>query len=117
MFIKDRIKTYNIIILSSGTEPNEDIGAAELDRRDRDKGCVMIGCHYIIRRDGMVETGRELDKLGHYKRKYNKDSVYVCLIGKEGNFTESQKLVLEDIKDELRDLYPRAQVLYLAEGD
>lgn len=113
MFIKDRINTNNIIILGSNTEEHEDIGAEELDRRHRDKGCIMIGYHYIIRRDGMVETGRELDKLGHYKRKYNKDSVYVCLIGKEENFTQEQLLVLPDIEDELRDLYPRAKVMNL----
>lgn len=111
MFIKKRIRTNHIVILSSQTGPEEDIGVFELDRKHRDKGCLMVGYHYIIRRDGMVETGRELDRLGHHRRKYNKDSVYVCLIGKDGNFTEEQLAVLPDIEDELKDLYPSADVI------
>ena len=114
MFIKNRINTRNIVIFPSRTKADQDIGASEIDRKDRDKGCAMIGCHYVIRRDGMVETGRELDKMGHYKRRYNKDSVYVCVVGESGNYTEAQKVVLDDIEDELKDLYPRAEITYIA---
>ncbi len=111
MFIKERINTNNIIILASKTPPNENIGADELDRQHRNRGCMMIGYHYVIRRDGLVETGRELDKRGHFRQKYNKDSVYVCLIGKEDNFTEEQLEAMVEITDELRDLYPKATAL------
>lgn len=113
MFIKNRNKTNNIIFLASQTEANEDIGVSELDRKHRDKGCVMVGYHYIIRRDGMVETGRELDKLGHHRRTYNRDSVYVCLIGKGGNFTKEQLEAVQEIEAELTDLYPKAEIIDL----
>ena len=113
MFIKNRTKTNNIIVLTTKTEAKEDIGVRELDRLHRDKGCVMVGFHYIIKRDGMVETGRELDKLGHHRRKYNRDSVYVALVGKDDNLTDEQAVSLDEILEELKDLYPEAEVLEL----
>lgn len=111
MFIKNRIRTDFIIFLSTRTKPDEDIGLKELDRRDRNKGCAMIGSHYILRQDGMVETGRELDKRGHRRRNYNDRAVYVDIVGEDGTFTDAQLEVLPDIEDELRDLYPQAEIL------
>lgn len=112
MFIKQRTKTNHIVILATATGL-EDIGVKELDRQHRDKGCMMVGYHYVIRRDGMVETGRELDRLGHHSRRYNKDSVYVCLVGSDGNFTDEQLNALVEIEKELTDLYPKAETIDL----
>lgn len=111
MFIKKRTNTNHIVILSSKTGPEEDIGITELERQHRDKGCVMVGYHYVIRRDGTIETGRELDRMGHHRRKYNKDSVYVCLIGSDKNFTKAQLAVLPEIEEELLELYPNSQTI------
>lgn len=113
MFIKNRETTNRIVVLTTQTAADEDIGFRELDRKHRNRGSVMCGFHYIIKRDGMVETGRELDKHGHHRRKYNRDSVYVAMVGKDINLTEEQAVSLEEILAELRDLYPSAQVLDL----
>ena len=113
MFIKNRPKTNNIVVLATNTEADEYLGVEELDREHRDKGCVMVKYHYVIRRCGMVETGRELDKFGHHRRKFNRDSVYVCLVGQEGNFTGEQIESLLEIERELKDLYPTAQIIDL----
>lgn len=113
MFIKQRIRTDHIVILATNTSPKEDIGVKELDRMHRTKGCIMVGYHYIIKRDGMVETGRELDRMGHHARRYNKDSVYVCLVGMDGNFTPAQMTALVEIETELTELYPTAEIIDL----
>lgn len=111
MYIKNRTETKYIILIPTKTKPEEDLGFADIDRRDRNKGAAMCGCHYIIKRDGMVETGRELDTRGHRRRTYNDTAVYVDLVGKEDNFTQAQMEVLPDIVNELEDLYPRAKIL------
>lgn len=113
MFIKNRTETRRLVIVSSKTKPQEDIDATDLDRRDRNKGSVMINVHYVVKRDGTVETGRELDKLGNYNRRYNKDSVFVLLVGSRDNLTKEQKAVYPDIEDELTDLYPIEEVIDL----
>jgi N-acetylmuramoyl-L-alanine amidase len=113
MFIKQRTQTKHIVVLSTQTKPEEDIGVKEIDRLHRDKGCMTIGYHYVIKRDGMIETGRELDRLGHHSRRYNRDSVYVCLVGTDGNFTNEQLASLTEIEAELTDLYPKAEIIDL----
>ena len=113
MFIKNRISTNNIVFLASRTEPEEDLGVVEFDIRHRDKGCVMVGYHYVIKRDGMIETGRELDKRGHHRRRYNKDSVYVCVVGADANFTPQQLSSVQTLEAELVDMYPEAQIVDL----
>ncbi len=111
MYTRERLKTKRLVLLSTGTEDDEDIGVAELDRKHRNKGCLSIGFHYVIRRDGMVETGRPLTTFGNYRRDYNEDSVYVCLVGKVGNFTKEQALVWPDIKDEILDMWPGLEII------
>lgn len=111
MFIKNRTYTKYIVLVSTMTDAKTDIGFKELDRQHRDKGSVMCNFHYIVRRDGMIETGRELDKLGNHIRSMNKSSVYVCLIGSEENLTQKQHDSLDEIVKELEDLYPDAQVV------
>lgn len=109
MYIKNRTETKYIILLPTKTKANT--GFKEIDRRDRDRGAVMCGAHYIIKQDGMVETGRELDKRGHRRRKFNDRAVYIDIVGKDKEFTKAQYAVAPDIIDELRDLYPKAEVL------
>jgi hypothetical protein len=38
-----------------------DIGVAEIDKWHRGRGFYMIGYHDVIRRDGSVEQGRDID--------------------------------------------------------
>jgi N-acetylmuramoyl-L-alanine amidase len=113
MFIMKRLRTDNIVILATDTPPQTDIGVKEIERMHRDKGCACIGYHYVIKRDGMIETGRELERRGHHSRRYNRDSVYVCLVGTDGNFTDEQLASLVEIETELTDLYPEAEIIDL----
>ncbi len=115
MYIKKRIKTQRIVIvpypLAKGVK---DAGLAEIDRDHRNKGRMMCGFHYIIRLDGMIEPARELEQRGNYRRKYNHDSVYVCLVGDEKTFTKEQLASLDEVvEDELLDLWPDAEVINL----
>lgn len=118
MHIKNRKETKYIVIHAADTYASMDIGAEEIDRWHRSRGFFRIGYHYVIRRDGTVETGRELDQMGAHVRGHNKHSVGVCMVGgkaknggPEDNFTPEQFVVLADIVDELRDLYPNATVV------
>lgn len=111
MYIKKRNKTDYIIYIPTKTEEHEDLTAHDIDRRDRTNGAISMGSHYLVRRDGMIETGRELDQLGNRRRKYNHCSVFVDLVGMGDNFTKEQLLSLEELSEELKDLYPQATEL------
>ena len=86
-----------IIIHSSATPPSMDIGVKEIDKWHRDRGFRCIGYHFVIRRNGVIEKGRDVGDMGAHARGYNSNSIGICWVGgtKSGkafdNRTESQK--------------------------
>lgn len=73
----------------AATPPDMDIGADELRRwHVEDNGWSDIGYHYVIRRNGAVEFGRDRDndgdiweEIGAHVRGHNANSLGICLIG------------------------------------
>lgn len=105
-----------IIIHCADTKPDMDIGAKEINDWHVQKGWSGIGYHFVIRRNGAVEHGRSIEKVGAHCYGKNKNSIGICLVGgmsdiggSENNFNltqfdsmleiiESLKLVFPDIK-------------------
>ena len=113
-----RKKTDLIIIHCAATRPNQDIGAYEIDRWHRQRGFLKIGYHFVIRRDGSVETGRALEEVGAHAVNYNSRSVGICMVGgvddklkPQDNFTPAQWETLEQVVKKLTAEYPDAQVI------
>lgn len=115
-----RIKTEFVIVHCSATPPAMDIGAAEIDRWHRQKGWRKIGYHYVIRRDGVVEPGRDLADAGAHCIGYNHLSVGICLVGgvdkakdgkAENNFTPEQWVALRHLVGTLTQQYKDAFVV------
>lgn len=101
----------------SATKPSMDIGKKEIDTWHRQRGWLMIGYHYVIRRNGEVEVGRELEAIGAHVQDHNHDSLGICLVGgindsgdPEQNFTEEQYNALATLLYQLKVVYPDAQV-------
>lgn len=100
----------DIVIHATATYPSMDIGAKTIDEWHR-KRFRMIGYHYVIKRDGTVEKGREDDVQGAHTVNHGKNhhSLGIALAGglKEGtkqpedNFTDAQWKSLNKLLDEL----------------
>ena len=95
-----------------------DIGFAEIDKWHTDRGWSGCGYHFIIRRDGEIETGRDLGVVGAHAYGYNRVSVGICLVGGmdgagnvANNFTSPQYVALATLLDDLATEYPDAEVL------
>ncbi len=87
-------------------------------RKKKGRGWSDIGYHFVIRRNGELETGRPLDVSGAHVRGYNSMSWGVCLIGgmsekgnTDCNFTNKQYITLKLILGELEDKAPKAKVI------
>lgn len=113
-----RKATEYIIIHCAATKPSMDIGAKEIDRWHRARGFLSIGYHFVIRRNGTIETGRNLEEIGAHARGYNSTSVGICLVGgisesgkPENNFTQEQWKSLETLVKDLKTKYPDAEVI------
>jgi N-acetylmuramoyl-L-alanine amidase len=109
-----RKKTDTIIIHCAATKSSMDIGASEIrEWHTKERGFDDIGYHYVIRRNGVKEVGRDIDLQGAHAVKVNGHSIGICLVGgmaedngPENNFTLEQYLTLKDLIVELKSKYP-----------
>lgn len=114
---KARLKTEFLAVHCSATQATQDIGAAEIDRWHRGRGFQCIGYHFVIRRDGRIEEGRSVEKIGAHVEGFNHNSVGICMVGgitKEGkaenNFTPAQFATLKSLLKTLKTQYPAAVI-------
>lgn len=111
-----RRETNLVVVHSSATPPSMDIGRAEIDRWHRQRGWLMIGYHYVIRRDGEVELGRPVMDPGAHALGYNSESIGICLVGgvdddhkPDDNFTDEQHESLVHLHKTLTMQFPEAE--------
>lgn len=110
-----------IVVHCAATPPTMDIGVKEIDRWHRERGFFSIGYHWVIRRNGMTEDGRDSLIPGAHARGYNERSLAICLVGgckkvgdklvAENNFTEDQFATLQAKLTELTAKFPNAKVI------
>ena len=92
-----------IVIHCSATPNGQDFSAEDINRWHVNRGWSEIGYHFIIRRDGRIEVGRDLDERGAHVKGHNTDSWGICLIGGPGtggadnDFTVDQWRALNDL--------------------
>ena len=70
-----------LIIHCSATKPSMDIGAEDIRGWHKSKGWDDIGYHYVIRRNGKVEKGRDVSIAGAHAKGHNFNSIGICLVG------------------------------------
>lgn len=57
------------------------VDAKEINRWHVQRGWKKIGYHYVIKRDGVIESGRSETEMGAHTRGHNEDSIGICYIG------------------------------------
>ena len=116
---KPRERTDYIAVHCSATGPKADIGAKDIDKWHRAKGWACIGYHYVIRRNGTVEEGRDEKVIGAHVENWNHNSIGVCVVGgvdaddikkAENNFTNEQFASLKQLLIDLKTRYPKAVI-------
>lgn len=103
------MRAINMIVNHcSATPPDMDIGAEEIDRWHRQRGWSGIGYHKVVRLDGTIELGRDLDDdgdvdehIGAHAFGFNRHSLGIVYIGgvdedgkPKDTRTDAQRLVL-----------------------
>jgi len=114
-----RTKTDMIVIHCSATPADMDIGAEKIKHwHVVENGWDDIGYHYVIKRDGTLEVGRDESMVGSHARAVNGTSIGICMIGgsnKEGawenNFLPEQFDTLQQILETLKDKYDIKKII------
>lgn len=115
---KNRQRTDFIVVHCSATNATMDIGVSEITRWHIQRGFDTVGYHYVIRRNGTLETGRPENVIGAHVKGHNANSIGICLAGgvnaqnkPENNFTAEQIATLKLLLNQLRERYPAARIL------
>lgn len=116
----DRVSTRYLVIHCADTPPSMDIGVKEIrqwhtspDPKDSSKPWSDVGYHFIIRRNGAIENGRDIKIIGSHVKGFNSCSIGVCMVGGMGgnNFNAVQWDTLAGLVKKIKMLYPKISVL------
>ncbi len=115
MKLTTRSKTDFIVIHCAATSATQDIGAREINEWHLKRGFMKIGYHFVVRRDGRIETGRGEYEVGAHVQGYNARSIGICMVGggvekEENNFTDPQWQSLVQLLVKLNRDYPNAVI-------
>ena len=109
-----------IIIYCSAVKPDQTSSAAQIDtwHRRHNHWKFGIGYHYVIRRDGSIESGRPEWMVGAHCLNHNAHSLGVCYEGgldirgqPDDTRTPEQKKALRWLLRQLHRTYPRAVIV------
>ena len=114
---KSKRTITDIVIHCTATRAWQDYSADDIRRMHKARGWADIGYHYVVRLDGTIENGRDVDKIGAHVSGHNANSIGVVYVGgldNQGNAkdtrTENQKNALLNLLLDLRQLYPNARI-------
>lgn len=114
---KSKRTITNIVIHCTATRAWQDYSADDIRRMHKAQGWSDIGYHYVVRLDGTIEEGRDIDIIGAHVSGHNKYSIGVVYVGGLDNQgkpkdtrTENQKNALLNLLVDLRKFYPNARI-------
>lgn len=101
---KQRESTDTIFVHCSATKPSQNVGVREIRQWHKERGFLDVGYHFIIKRDGTVDAGRDEMAVGSHVKGHNHNSIGVCLVGGiddkgkfDANFTPAQMQSLRSL--------------------
>lgn len=113
-----RKSTEYIVIHCAATPPSMDIDAQKIREWHRANGWLDIGYHAVIKKDGTIENGRDIEVVGAHVRGANSKSIGVCLVGgvdesnkPEDNFTQEQFDALKILLNSWQQQFPSAEIV------
>ena len=99
-----------LVVHCSDTPNSEHLSAIDIHKMHLSFGWNGIGYHKIICRNGKVEDGRPEYWIGAHVYGFNKESLGVCIIGKN-DFNQNQFNSLLSILKSWKKKYPNAEIL------
>ncbi len=101
-----------IIIHCSASSPSMNIGVKEINAWHLKKGWQGVGYHYVIRRDGTIEKGRNLDLIGAHCKGENANSIGICYVGGVNENGKAEDNRTQDQKESLRKLISSLNLVF-----
>lgn len=117
-------KIQQIVLHCSATPNGRDVPIEEIDRWHQRRGFERaegwrksqnyqlraIGYHYVIRINGLIQSGRHHGEIGAHAAGHNQRSIGICMNGLD-KFTQLQWEALKTLVGTLTHQYPKAVVV------
>ncbi|MCK7615168.1 peptidoglycan recognition protein family protein [Roseibium sediminicola] len=90
---------------SASDNPKHD-DVSVIDAWHKARGWSGVGYHFFIKKDGTVQTGRPINRIGAHVAGHNTGSIGICLHGlEEDRFTKAQFESLRDLCGQINAAY------------
>ena len=114
-----KMRTVTLLIIHcSAVRPGQRSSAQDINLWHRARGWKSIGYHFIVRRDGSIETGRRLEEVGAHCTWHNRHSIGICYEGglnakglPADTRTPTQKQALRQLLEQLHEQFPKALIV------
>tara|TARA_R110000851_G_scaffold10268_8_gene37216 strand:+ start:80 stop:550 length:471 start_codon:yes stop_codon:yes gene_type:complete len=117
--LADRTRTDYIVIHHSATRAHQDFDVFDIIDWHKERSWDTVGYHFIIKRNGVIQNGRPINKKGAHVYGFNSKSIGICVMGgstddmkgAEDNFTDEQYEALRTTVLLCSELYPDAKIV------
>lgn len=99
--LKDKRHVNLIVVHCSDSPDDRDVRAADIDRWHKERGFVRIGYHFVICKDGIIETGRGVNSVGAHCLGHNLFSIGICWTGRKDCNARQRHSLIKTIADML----------------
>ena len=107
----------DIVVHCTATRAWQDFDVDDIRKMHKAKGWADIGYHYLVKLDGTIQQGRDVDIIGAHVKYHNEHSIGIVYVGgldnqgrEKDTRTENQKCALLNLLMDLRKLYPKAKI-------
>ncbi len=105
-FKKPAREVHTVFLHCSASDRPEHDSAAVIDSWHKANGWAGIGYHFFIRKDGTIETGRDIEKIPAAQSSFNPGTIAICAHGlKKENFTDVQLAAVKSLCTEINNAY------------
>jgi len=105
-FIKPHRKIKKVFIHCSASDNPKHDNAATIDAWHKVRGWAGIGYHFFIRKNGLIERGRDINKTPAAQGGHNRGTIAICLSGLEkSKFTSKQYASLINLCQQINLAY------------
>lgn len=98
-------KINEIIVHCAATRADQDVSAADIDLWHKQQGYDCIGYHFFIKRDGTIEAGRPIAKVGAHCKGHNNNSIGICYAGGTSRVGDQLYYVDNRTPEQVRSMY------------
>lgn len=106
VFVPPKRTVNKVFLHCSASDRPEDDDVSIITHWHVLRGFQTVGYHYFIRKDGLVQKGRDLEVIPAAQQGYNTGSIAICVHGLiKSKFTDASLLACKELCEQINKAY------------